>query len=135
MNGQETKKIVLAVDDMPLNLAAIKTILHNDFDIRLAKSARTAFAILDTVKVDIILVDIEMPEISGFEFVDRLRGNHERPEQKNIPIIFVTSHETPDIVRRAVSGGAGYVVKPVGPPLLEKVNSALAVTKKTNPSA
>jgi PleD family two-component response regulator len=132
MNGQNAKKIILAVDDMPLNLAAIKNILQNDFDIRLAKSARTALAILDTIKVDLILVDIEMPEISGFEFVDRLRSNPGHPEHKNIPIIFVTSHETPDIVKRVVSEGAGYAVKPVGPSLLEKINSTLAAAGKTD---
>jgi CheY-like chemotaxis protein len=119
------------VDDMPLNLAAIRTILQNDFDIRLAKSAQTAFGILNIVKVDLILVDIEMPEMSGFEFVDRLRNDSEHPEQKNIPVIFVTSHETPDIIARVVSGGNGYAVKPVGPQtLLEKVNSAIEAAEK-----
>jgi CheY-like chemotaxis protein len=127
MTLPETKKIILAVDDMPLNLAAVKTILHDDFDIRLAKSPVAALAMLNTVKVDLVLVDIEMPEMSGFEFVERLRNNPGHPEQKNIPVIFVTSHEAPDIIERAVSRGAGYVVKPVVPRiLLEKVNSVLA---------
>jgi putative two-component system response regulator len=135
MTGQETKKIILAVDDMPLNLTAIRTILHNDFDIRLAKSAETALVMLNTIKVDLILADIEMPEMSGFELVDRVRNNSEHPEQKNIPVIFVTSHETPDIVEQAVSRGAGHVVKPVVPQvLLEKVNSALEAAEKNSAS-
>jgi signal transduction histidine kinase/CheY-like chemotaxis protein len=126
MTGQEGKKIILAVDDMPLNLTAIRTILCNDFDIRLAKSPVAALGMLNSVAVDLILVDIEMPEMSGFEFADRLRDNAEHPEQKDIPVIFVTSHETPDVVERIVSRGAGYVVKPVVPRiLLEKVRSAL----------
>jgi CheY-like chemotaxis protein len=67
-----------------------------------------------------------MPEMSGFEFADRLRNNAEHPEQKDIPVIFVTSHETPDIIGRAASYGAGYVVKPVIPQiLLEKVRIAI----------
>jgi signal transduction histidine kinase/CheY-like chemotaxis protein len=123
MSGEEKKKTILAVDDMPLNLTAIRTILGNDFDMRLAKSPVAALTMLNTVKVDLILADIEMPEMSGFEFVERLRDN---PEQKDIPIIFITSHETPDILERVVSFGAGYVVKPVIPRiLLEKVNSVL----------
>jgi CheY-like chemotaxis protein/HPt (histidine-containing phosphotransfer) domain-containing protein len=126
MTGQERKKIILAVDDMPLNLTAIRTILRDDFDIRLAKYPVAALSMLNNVKVDLVLVDIEMPEMSGFEFADRLRNNAEHPEQKNIPIIFVTSHEAPDIIERIVSYGAGYVVKPMIPRiLLEKVRTAL----------
>jgi CheY-like chemotaxis protein len=130
MTGQEEKKIILALDDMPLNLTAIRTILRDDFDVRLTKSPLAALTMLNTVRVDLVLVDIEMPEMSGFEFVDRLRNN---PEQKDIPVIFVTSHETPDVLEQAASRKAGYVVKPVIPRiLLEKVNSALEEGKKKN---
>jgi PAS domain S-box-containing protein len=130
MTGQEEKKIILAVDDMPLNLTAIRTILRDDFDIRLSKSPIAALTMLNTVRVDLILVDIEMPEMSGFEFVERLREN---PGQKDIPVIFVTSHETPDLTGRIVSFGAGYVVKPVVPRiLLEEINSVLAGGEKKN---
>jgi signal transduction histidine kinase/CheY-like chemotaxis protein len=125
-----TKKIILAVDDMPLNLTAIRNILRNDFDIRLAKSPVAALAMLNTVTVDLALVDIEMPEMPGFEFVERLRNN---PGQKDIPVIFVTSHETPDILERIVSSGAGYVAKPLVPEiLLEKVNAVLEAEEKQN---
>ncbi|MDR2435172.1 MAG: response regulator [Treponema sp.] len=135
MTGQEAKKIILAVDDMPLNLTAIRTILHNDFDIRLAKSAGMALVMLNAIKVDLILADIEMPEMSGFELVERLRNNSEHPEQKDIPVIFVTSHEMPDIVEQALSSGAGYVVKPVIPRvLLEKVNSVFEAAEKNSTS-
>ncbi|MDR3123935.1 MAG: response regulator, partial [Treponema sp.] len=120
------KKIALAVDDMPLNLTAIRTILGEAFDVRLAKSPLAALAMLNTVRVDLVLVDIEMPELSGFEFVDRLRNNPERPEHRDLPVIFVTSHETPDMLERIASYGAGYVSKPVIPRiLLEKVAAAL----------
>jgi putative two-component system response regulator len=133
MTGEKTKKIVLAVDDMPLNLAAIRTILRDDFDVRPAKSAGTALAMLNTIKADLLLVDIEMPEMSGFEFADRLRNNAEHPEQKDIPVIFVTSHEAPDIVEQALAHGAGYVLKPVIPQvLLEKVRGTLEAEEKNS---
>jgi putative two-component system response regulator len=135
MTGQEGKKIILAVDDMPLNLTAIRTILRDDFDIRLAKSPVAALSMLNTVKVDLILADIEMPEMSGFEFADRLRNNAEHPEQKDIPVIFVTSHETPDVIGQIVSRSAGYVVKPVIPRiLLEKIGMALEAGERSNSS-
>jgi putative two-component system response regulator len=131
MTGQDTKKIIVAVDDMPLNLTAIRTILREDFDIRLAKSAGTALDILNTVKADLMLVDIEMPEMTGFELVDRLRNN---ADHRNIPVIFVTSHEAPDIIAQVVSRDAGYVLKPVVPgALLEKVRTVLAAGERNNP--
>jgi signal transduction histidine kinase/CheY-like chemotaxis protein len=134
MTGREEKKIILALDDMPLNLTAIRTILRDDFDVRLTKSPIAALTMLNTVKVDLMLVDIEMPEMSGFEFVDRLRNNPEDPEQKNIPVIFVTSHETPDVLERIASCGAGYVVKPVIPRiLLEKIKSTLEAGDEGTP--
>jgi putative two-component system response regulator len=133
MTEQEAKKIVVAVDDMPLNLTAVRTILRNDFDIRLAKSAGMALGMLNTVKADLVLVDIEMPEMSGFEFVDRLRNNAEHPWQKEVPVIFVTSHETPDIIGQIDARSAAYVVKPVVPQvLLEKVRSVLEDGEKKN---
>jgi putative two-component system response regulator len=133
MTGEKTKKIVLAVDDMPLNLAAIRTILRDDFDVRPAKSAGTALVMLNTIKADLLLVDIEMPEMSGFEFADRLRNNAEHPEQKDIPVIFVTSHEAPDIVEQALTCGIGYVLKPIIPQvLLEKVRMALGAEGKNS---
>jgi PAS domain S-box-containing protein len=133
MTEQDGKKIILAIDDMPMNLTAIRTILRDDFDIRLSKSPIAALTILNTIGVDLVLVDIEMPEMSGFEFVERLRNNPEHPEQKDIPVIFVSSHETPDVIGQIVSLGAGYVVKPVVPQiLLEKVKSVLENREKKN---
>jgi CheY-like chemotaxis protein len=86
---------------------------------------------LNSIKADLLLVDIEMPEMSGFEFVDRLRNNAEHPERKDIPVIFVTSHEAPDIVEQALARDAGYVLKPVVPQvLLEKVRAALQTERK-----
>jgi CheY-like chemotaxis protein len=134
MIRQEPKKIILAVDDMPLNLTAVRTILSDDFDVRLARSPLAALTMLNTVRVDLALVDIEMPEMSGFEFVDRLRNNPEHPEQKDIPVIFVTSHETPDILERIASFGAACVTKPVIPRiLLEKIRQALAEREQNDP--
>jgi putative two-component system response regulator len=118
------KKIILAIDDMPMNLAALRTILHDNFDIRLAKSAKLALTILNTVKADLILLDIEMPEMSGFEFLECLQNN---PELRYIPVIFVTSHENPEFtVRASASGAKDYVVKPIVPEiLLNKINAVL----------
>jgi CheY-like chemotaxis protein len=135
MPGQAEKKIVLAVDDMPVNLAAIKNILCNEYDVRPVKSAKTAFLLLDTIRPDLILLDIEMPEMSGFEFYELMKNSPGRLELKDIPVIFVTSHGTEDVIARAMSSGArDYVVKPVDPAALLKKVGALFNGDSSNPA-
>jgi putative two-component system response regulator len=123
----KVKKIIMAVDDMPVNLAVISNILCNDYDVRPVKSARAALALMNTVKPDLILLDIEMPEMSGLDFFNVIRTDPERPEHRNIPVIFVSAHGAESIRNRAMAGGAlDYMVKPVDPAtLLKKIDLLL----------
>jgi CheY-like chemotaxis protein len=118
------KRIVLAVDDMAVSLTTIRTILQHDYDVRLAKSAALALEMLNSIKVDLILLDIEMPEISGLEFVGLLKKN---PELNSIPVIFVTSHANPQFIDQAMAFEAeGYIVKPFIPEaLIKRIKSVL----------
>jgi putative two-component system response regulator len=118
------KKIILAVDDMAVSLTTIRTILQKDYDVRLAKSPNTALDMLAQFKPALILLDIEMPEMSGFDFAAILKG---KDEYKNIPIIFVTSHANPQFIDQAMAQGAeGYIVKPFIPEaLIKRVKSAI----------
>ncbi|MDR0642274.1 MAG: response regulator [Treponema sp.] len=127
MPEQTAKKIILAVDDMPVNLAIIRNILCTDYDLRPLKSAKTALRLMDTLRPDLIILDVEMPEMSGLEFFNLIRSNPSHPEQKDIPVIFVSSHEVETIVAGAGNGGIqDYLVKPVDPAtLLQKINSLL----------
>jgi len=114
----EGKKIILAIDDMAVSLTTVRTILQKDYDVRLAKSAATALEMLAQFKADLILLDIEMPEVSGFDFAKTLK---EKDEYKNIPIIFITSHANPQFIDQAMSYGAeGYIMKPFIPEALVK---------------
>lgn len=119
-----SKKVILAVDDVSMNLAVLKGILSPQFDVRVAKSAELALYILGSAKVDLILLDIEMPGMSGFEFLDVIK---ELPAVSEIPFIFVTSHASPQFVAKAIrAGAADYLAKPVNKQsLMEKVYRAL----------
>jgi putative two-component system response regulator len=121
------KKIILAVDDMPENLMQIGSLLEDYFDVRLAKSADMALSLLSGVKVDLILLDIVMPEMSGFAFLDLLR-TRESPNKKT-PVIFITAHADLDIIGRAIKLGAkDYIVKPiVAETLYKKINSVIGL--------
>ena len=118
------KKIILAVDDMPENLTLIHFLLKKDFDVRLARSAEQALSLLENTAVDLILLDIEMPRMSGFDFMEKFNEN---PEHKKIPVIFVTSHGSVDFINRAINhGGRDYIVKPIRSDILRnKINALL----------
>ncbi|MDR2072919.1 MAG: response regulator [Spirochaetaceae bacterium] len=124
MTETSRKKVILAVDDMALSLTTIRTILSPEYDVRLAKSASLALEMLKQIKVDLILLDIEMPEISGLEFLGLLKRN---PDLKDIPVIFVTSHANPQFIDQAMAFEAeGYIVKPFVPAaLIKRVKSVL----------
>lgn len=109
---------------MAVSLTTIRTILQHEYDVRLAKSAALALEMLKQFTADLILLDIEMPEISGLEFVGLLKKS---PELKNIPVIFVTSHANPQFIDQAMAFEAeGYIVKPFIPDaLIKRVQSVL----------
>ncbi|MDR0312250.1 MAG: response regulator [Treponema sp.] len=121
------KKIILAVDDMPENLMLLGSLLEDYFDVRLAKSADMAMGLLSTVKVDLILLDIVMPEMSGFEFLNILR-NRETINIKT-PVIFVTSHADLDVIGKAINLGArDYIVKPIkAETLYKKIDAVIGL--------
>lgn len=127
MSVQKDKKVILAIDDVSMNLIVIKSLLSEYFDIRAAKSAELALFILGSVEVDLILLDIEMPGMSGFDFINVVR---EIPNVKDIPIICVTSHAKPNVINKAINAGVkDYVIKPIEPLVLkEKVFAALNMT-------
>ena len=123
MAETSNKKIILAVDDMAVSLTTIRTILQHEYDVRLAKSASLALEMLKQIHIDLIL-DIEMPEISGLEFVGILKIS---PELRHVPVIFVTSHANPQFIDQAMAFEAeGYIVKPFIPEaLIKRVKSVL----------
>ena len=127
------QKIILVVDDMAENLTLLRSMLSDYFDVRLAKSAKMALGLLSNLQVDLILLDIEMPGMSGFEF---LRQISERSlNNKDTPVIFVTSHANREFIHEAAKIGVrGYLLKPIGAETLyEKIGSVIGMPEgKTN---
>jgi CheY-like chemotaxis protein len=119
----DAKKIVLAIDDMSMNLKSLKAILKGTYDLRLAKSGDLALDLLKVVPVDLVILDIEMPGMSGFEVIDAMK---QIPGREDIPVIFLTSHNAPDLILAAYEHGAGdYIIKPVNAEVLLKKAAAL----------
>ncbi|MCL2067585.1 MAG: response regulator [Treponema sp.] len=118
------KKTVLAIDDEITTLSAIRNILEGFFDVCLAKNAEIAMTILKTTEVDLILLDMEMPNCSGMEILEDIGKN---PKYYHIPVIMVSSHGQADIIIQAKNAGAkAFIVKPINPKtLLDKINAVL----------
>jgi len=110
--------VILVVDDSAANLQLCHGLLNAEYDVRLAKSGRQALTALSTFCPDILLMDIEMPDMDGFEVMDEIRKN---PSLSHIPVIFVSSHSMNEYIERAAGYEASdYVIKPFDTGVLRK---------------
>lgn len=112
------KPIILAVDDTPANLVALEAVLDRDFTLRFATTGPEAIELMERgVEVDVILMDLQMPGMDGFEAAARIK---KMPGCEEIPIVFITAvySEDPHIKRGYAAGGVDYFTKPFDPDLL-----------------
>ncbi|MBN1780582.1 hybrid sensor histidine kinase/response regulator [bacterium] len=105
------KRLVLIVDDVPRNLQVLGSALKNDrIEIAAALNGRQALSILEKAKPDLILLDVMMPEMDGFETMKYIKEN---PETTDIPVIFLTARtEIEDVVKGLELGAVDYITKP-----------------------
>ncbi len=117
-----TKYNVLAVDDVPLNLLLVEKMLAKfKFRIRKASGGRQALEEISQEKPDLILLDLMMPEIDGFEVLRRVREN---PETSGIRVVILSAlNSTEDIVRGYQMGANDFITKPI---IMEKLVNCIA---------
>lgn len=121
-----SKYKVLAVDDVPLNLLLVEKMLAKfKFNILKASNGRTALEMIAAEKPDLILLDLMMPEIDGFEVLRRVREN---PDTAGIRIIILSAlNSNEDIVRGYQLGANDFITKPI---ILEKLVNCVATQLK-----
>jgi phosphoserine phosphatase RsbU/P len=112
-----SRKLILIVDDTPTNVAVITGLLKDSFRTKVATSGTKALAIAcEEERPDLILLDVIMPDMDGFEVCRRLKDN---PYTRDIPVIFLTAkNDAIDEVKGFDVGAVDYIRKPVSPPVV-----------------
>lgn len=112
------KKTILMVDDVRLNHKAAGLVLQDTYELYEALSAEEAFRIMETVRPDLILLDVVMPVMDGYEMMGILKKD---PRYKSIPVIFLTAEARAEAEVQGFNCGiADYIIKPFVPIVMKK---------------
>ena len=124
MQNQDRKDTILIVDDVPGNIDFISDTLIAAYHVRVATSGIRALKIAEASLPDIILLDIMMPDMDGYEVLHRLKKN---PLTSNIPVIFLTAKTKIEDEQKGLALGAvDYITKPFNPAIMSaRINSQL----------
>lgn len=114
---EASRKTILIVDDTPSNLSILGKLLQPIYRIRVANSGERALRVAtSTPAPDLILLDVMMPGIDGYEVIKRLRAD---PATAGIPVIFITAMDAAENEEYGLGLGAvDYIVKPINPPIV-----------------
>ena len=108
--------LILAIDDTPANLLTLGNALGDEFELQFATSGATGLALAIESPPDLILLDVMMPDMDGYETCHRLQADQ---ATRDIPIIFITAQNSPDDETRGLEAGAlDFISKPVNPAVL-----------------
>jgi serine phosphatase RsbU (regulator of sigma subunit) len=118
MNEADQRKTVLLVDDAPANIQVATSILKDIYKIRVATNGAKALTLVkDAPPPDLVLLDVMMPEMDGYEVCARLKAD---PETRDIPVIFLTGQtEIEDETRGFEVGAVDYIHKPFSPAVVK----------------
>lgn len=120
------RPVVLVVDDTAINLTVMENILNAEYAVKLAKSGQEALDAAFATPPDLILLDVMMPGIDGFEVCRRLKEN---PATRDVPVIFLTAqNEVKDEELGFSLGAADFIHKPISAPIvLARVKAHLKI--------
>ena len=123
---KKTLKKVIIVDDNASYISVVRVLLKPFYEVYPAPSASKLFSIIDKFIPDLVLLDVNMPEMNGFEAIAVLKEN---PRFKDIPVVFLTAKDDEESAAKGLElGAADYVTKPIyGPLLLKRISNILHI--------
>lgn len=121
------KEKIFICDDEDINITILRGLLENIYDINSTNDSRKSFDMIKEYKPELILLDVKMPYVDGFEICKNLKND---TDTKNIPIIFITAvMDEEDIEKAFTYGGLDYVIKPFrSKELLARIKTQLKVS-------
>lgn len=125
-------KKVLVVDDTKSILKMAKFVLSEKYEVYMANSGRLALDILERKPIDMILMDVDMPDMDGIETVNKIRNME---NIKDIPVMFFTAMSSKEIIEKCMDVGmVDYIVKPYKPDeLIARLEKAFAASTYVAP--
>ena len=122
---------LLIVDDEPINLHLLADLFKGEYDIFIGKNGKEAIDLCRQRQPDLMLMDVSMPEMDGYEACRQLKAD---PNTCDIPVIFITAHRTPDEEAKGIELGAvDYILKPFNPNVVRaRVHTHLALRMAMN---
>lgn len=125
----EQKKHILMVDDVSTNLKCEGEVLKGKYKMSMAKSGEQALELLPKIRPDLILLDIYMPGMDGYETMVKIKEN---ADYAHIPVVFLSGDSKSESEKKGMNmGAAGYIRKPFDPDvLLDKIERILYKEEK-----
>ncbi len=124
------EKTVLIIDDIDTNIHMLIELFDGRYDVLASVDGESGLTILNEEDVDLVLLDINMPIINGFEVCKRIKEN---PKTKDIPVIFITANTNEESIEKAYEvGGVDYITKPFkAREVLSRINNHLLLSEKS----
>ncbi len=127
----EPKKVILVVDDTVINLKYASEVLEDKYKVIPAKSGEKALQLLEKIIPDLILLDIEMPEMDGYEAIQKIKAN---AKTAGVPVIFLTAHADKENELAGFKLGAvDFITKPFVPEItLARIATQIELSEYRN---
>ena len=126
----QKKAVILIVDDIATNIQTLATLFKDDYQVKVATNGERALELAVQEPIpDLILLDIEMPEMNGYEVLERLKNINEAEE---IPVIFITGNDaTNDEEKGLLLGAMDYITKPIRPAIVKaRVKTQITIKRQ-----
>jgi len=125
-------KTIFLVDDNASNLTVGRNLLSGVYNVYTCNSGVRMFKLLEKIRPDLILLDVEMPEMGGYEVIQQLKGSQ---NTSDIPVIFLTAHDDEETeIKGRLLGAIDYITKPFSPSvLIERIETHIGRVQKPEP--